>query len=233
MRTKQELQEILKKHNDYKDKKPFPHTLLKNLVPDEELHLVVNELDDFFAKTKNNGEVWRIRANEYSKKYGTSEIKMVGEKSGELFEFLFSEEFVNFLSELTGIKKLIADQSLKGGGFHLIGKEGFLKIHADFNYHPQLEMYRRVNLLLYLNENWDYGGGDLELWDKEMKNCVEKYPPLFNHCVVFNSSDYSYHGHPNPLICPGEVYRKSIAVYYYTKEKPEDTTKDFHSTIYK
>ena len=79
-------------------------------------------------------------------------------------------------------------------------------------------MDRRVNLLLYLNKNWlDSYGGCLELWDKEMTKCVKKIKPEFNTMVIFNTNDFSNHGHPDPLNCPINLSRKSIATYYFSK----------------
>ena len=43
--------------------------------------------------------------------------------------------------------------------------------------------------------------------------------PLLNRCVIFNTDYDSFHGHPEPMTCPKNVYRKSIALYYYTKSK--------------
>ena len=102
-------------------------------------------------------------------------------------------------------------------------KGGFLKVHSDFNLHPQLNLNRRLNLLLYLNKDWkEEWGGHLELWDKDMKSCKVKISPNFNKLVIFNTTDYSFHGHPNPLACPEDVTRKSLALYYYTNGRPSN-----------
>ncbi len=78
-------------------------------------------------------------------------------------------------------------------------------------------------MLLYLNSNWDEAwGGDLELWDPEMKHCEKKFAPIFNRLAVFSTTDTSFLGHPDPLLCPPDVRRKSIALYYYTAERPAD-----------
>lgn len=44
----------------------------------------------------------------------------------------------------------------------------------------------------------------------------------FNRTLVFLTTDYSYHGHPDPLDCPPGVTRKSVALYYYTNGRPDD-----------
>src|SRR5262245_10756455 len=100
---------------------------------------------------------------------------------------------------------------------HEIGPGGFLKIHADFRRHPTLPLERRLNLLCYLNEPWDPAwGGAVELWDRDLTDCVVSVPPRLGTAVVFETGATSYHGHPDSLTCPPSVARKSIALYYYT-----------------
>ena len=92
-------------------------------------------------------------------------------------------------------------------------------------------------MLIYLNKNWeDSYGGEFELWDKKMKNCVKRIPPNFNNVALFSTTSDSYHGHPNPLKCPKSRSRKSIALYYYTNGRPENEKISFledHSTIFR
>ena len=74
-----------------------------------------------------------------------------------------------------------------------------------------------MNLLIYLNVNWDEAwGGDLELWSQDMSQCRQNIAPLAGRCVIFNTTSTSFHGHPHPLGCPEGVTRKSVALYYYT-----------------
>ena len=133
---------------------------------------------------------------------------------------LNSEETVAALSTLTGIPNLIADDSLEGGGMHQSKAGGYLDVHADFTAHRQhTDWKRRVNLLLYLNEEWiDAWGGHLELWDSSMTRCVQRIAPVLNRCVIFTTDPTSYHGHPVPMTCPPHTSRRSLALYYYTRE---------------
>ena len=119
--------------------------------------------------------------------------------------------------ELTGIKGLIPDPYFEGGGLHETKRGGHLGVHADFNVHERLRLERRLNLLVYLNEDWadDYGG-QLELWNKDMSDCAVRVKPVFGRAVIFNTALDSFHGHPDPLACPADRSRRSIATYYYT-----------------
>jgi Rps23 Pro-64 3,4-dihydroxylase Tpa1-like proline 4-hydroxylase len=141
--------------------------------------------------------------------------------------------FMAFLEKLTGIAGLIPDPHLRGGGLHEIRRGGALGVHADFNFYKRLNLYRRLNLLVYLNENWtEAWGGDLELWDRQGKRCVRRISPIFNRAVVFDTSNLSYHGHPNPLQCPEERSRKSLALYYYTVDAPAEDDRTPHTTVF-
>ncbi|HEV3383297.1 MAG TPA: 2OG-Fe(II) oxygenase [Gemmata sp.] len=125
------------------------------------------------------------------------------------------------------------DPHYEGGGLHQIEPGGFLKIHADFNYHTRLRLDRRINLIVYLNKDWqeDYNG-HLELWDRNMTHCVHKILPAYNRCVVFSTTDWSYHGHPEKLTWPAGRTRKSLALYYYTNGRPEEEKSDAHGTLW-
>jgi hypothetical protein len=130
-----------------------------------------------------------------------------------------SYPMIRFLETLTGIVGLVPDPSYVGGGLHQILPGGTLAVHADFNYLEHVGLYRRLNLLLYLNKGWKESyGGHLEMWDASMSRCVKRILPIFNRCVIFNTLDTAHHGHPEPLACPREKTRKSLALYYYSRE---------------
>jgi len=122
------------------------------------------------------------------------------------------------MSRLTGIPDLLADPSLEGGGMHQTESGGFLNVHADFTmHHHQKQWHRRVNLILYLNPGWQKEwGGELEFWDRDMKRCVTKVAPNFNHAGIFNTDETSYHGYPEPIKFPEGTTRRSLALYFYT-----------------
>jgi Rps23 Pro-64 3,4-dihydroxylase Tpa1-like proline 4-hydroxylase len=150
--------------------------------------------------------------------------------------FLNSEPFLMFLQKLTGIEEtLMPDPYFVGGGFHEIKPGGYLKIHADFNRHNMTNLDRRINALVYLNEDWDESyGGHFELWDKDMTKCHKKVLPVFNTLAIFSTTDFSYHGHPDPLACPEGRSRKSLALYYYSNGRPQHEISDKdHSTVFK
>jgi Rps23 Pro-64 3,4-dihydroxylase Tpa1-like proline 4-hydroxylase len=148
---------------------------------------------------------------------------------------LNAEPFLKHVVTLTGIDGLIPDPYLGGAGMHCIPRGGKLGIHADFNVHPLMKLDRRLNLLIYLNTDWQESyGGHLELWDRAMQHCVQRILPIFNRTVLFLTDDFSFHGHPEPLTCPPDRVRKSIAMYYYTNGRPESELQNSgsHGTLF-
>jgi hypothetical protein len=150
------------------------------------------------------------------------------------FDLMAHPEFLSMLEGITGIKSVLADPSLVGGGLHQIVRGGFLDVHVDFNFHPETKLHRRMNLLVYMNKGWqpEYGG-QLELWDMKKDERIEDLAPDFNRAVLFETTEHSFHGHPRPLATPSNVTRKSLAVYYYTKEREQAAVAPEHNTLYR
>ena len=220
--------------NKFEQNEPFSHILLEDFFKKDFLQEILDEFPDL--EKKNDSMEFNTKSDK--KKFATNVEFEYPEKISNFLSFLNSFKFITFLQKLTGIKEsLVPDPYFFGGGLHQIKRGGFLKVHADFNYHPQMKLDRRLNLLIYLNKEWkDEYGGFLELWDKNMKNCVKKLSPRFNNIVVFNTNDYSFHGHPDPLNCPENISRKSIALYYYSNGRPSKEINPnlrYHNTIYK
>ncbi len=152
-----------------------------------------------------------------------------------LVEVLNAAPFLRLLARITDIQGLIPDPYFYGGGMHQIQPGGKLAIHADYNLHPVMNVERRLNLLVYLNEGWEESwGGHLELWDREMGASRHRIAPIFNRLVLFRTDSTSYHGHPDPLACPPGRARRSVALYYYThsREGAGPATRG-HSTLFR
>ncbi len=211
---------------------PFPNISFEDFFNPVVLDSILDEFPDLEGK--------------YDIKYQTpNEIKLAsrgerrfGPVSKAFTHFLNSEPFLQFLQELTSIEEtLMPDPYFEGGGFHQTKPGGFLKIHADFNKHRQTGLDRRLNVLVYLNKDWkDEYGGHFELWNRDMTKCVSKIPPRFNTMALFTTTDFSYHGLPNPLTCPPDRSRKSLALYYYTNGRPASEINkglEDHNTLFR
>ena len=196
----------------FRANQPFPHIHLREFLD----ATVAEEMVNQFPGLKT--DAWTKYKHQNENKLGLTKRSLFPHLLGEVVDELNSPEFVTWLSQVTGIEGLLADDLLEGGGLHQSGPGGFLNVHTDFSMHHYHKQWRRrVNLILYLNPGWcEEWGGAIELWDREVKQCVAKVPPLFNDALIFQTSDLSYHGFPEPLRCPEGQSRKSMALYYYT-----------------
>lgn len=211
----------------YEAADPFPHVVMDDVFPERFLENVLAEFPGPDAID------WKRFSDGTGRKLATRDESQLGPWTLALLHQLNSSRFLRVLEALTGIVGLIPDPHLEGGGLHQIERGGYLKIHADFNKHERLRLDRRLNLLIYLNKDWNEDfGGHLELWTPQMDRCARKVLPIFNRCVVFSTTDCSYHGHPEPLACLESRTRKSIALYYYTNGRPEREMSRPHSTLY-
>jgi 2OG-Fe(II) oxygenase superfamily len=181
---------------------PYPHIVIDNFLP---ASLAAAILRNFPVATVATRQILPVECNDYVRR---------------VFGFLNSAAMLAFLESLTGIEGLISDPYFEGGGFHEISRGGKLGLRTDFRAHRNPQLSRRLNLLIYLNKNWEeHYRGHLELWDRSAKHKVHSIAPLFNRCVVFSTTQDSYHGHPDPLNVPANRTRKSMALYYYTASK--------------
>ena len=221
------LQRGLDLRQAYAEAAPFPHIVLDDFFPEG---VVAAALEEFPAARDAD---WQSFESGQERKLASNNERALSPTARRIIWEMNSQVFLEFLENLTGISDLIPDPKLSGGGMHQIERGGKLGVHVDFNRHVEFGLDRRLNVLLYLNREWreDYGG-HLELWDQDMKSCVQRVAPVFNRLVVFSTTDTSWHGHPDPLACPEEVTRKSLALYYYTNGRPELERSDEHTTVF-
>jgi hypothetical protein len=167
------------------------------------------------------------------KKVQLTDSSSFAEPIAELNRTLASPEFLDLLADVFGMPNILADEALVGGGIHQTGPRGHLDVHVDFNYIEERKLHRRLNILIYFNEGWQPDwGGNIELWDEEVKVCHHSFSPVFNRCVVFETSEISYHG-VTAVRCPEDRTRRSFAAYYYTREAPPNWDGQAHSTSFK
>jgi Rps23 Pro-64 3,4-dihydroxylase Tpa1-like proline 4-hydroxylase len=212
----------------YRSAWPFPHAVIDDLIPAE----VARACHEEFAQASR--EHWQLYTDAgNTRKLELSDETRMGPVSRHLVAQFNGRVMIEFLEELTGIRGLVGDPHLVGGGLHELGPGGFLRVHADFNIHPLLALDRRLNLLLYLNEDWDESwGGELELWDAEMAGRADPVIPVLGRAVIFNVTDTSFHGNPNVVSCPPDRARRSLAFYYYSNGRPDAERSEAHSTLY-
>lgn len=205
-------------HNIKFDDNPFDHWIIEDFLDIQDAKDVSKEFIDY----ESTEDIVRYKG-------------WIGEKSTcnswnrfpaltyKIFSNLLSLDFVSHLSAVTGVTPLYPDIGLHGGGWHMSGKGGSLAMHLDYSIHPKLKLQRKLNLILYLEQDYNpEWGGSLQLWshDKEKSkplNKIKEVEPLFNRAILFDTTQKSWHGFPDPINPPEGKLRKSFAVYYLTE----------------
>jgi Rps23 Pro-64 3,4-dihydroxylase Tpa1-like proline 4-hydroxylase len=226
-RLKDRLPEI---KAQYQSKNPFKYIMFEGFFfPDkaEEIHTNYPEIE----YGKWDGTTYVDQKNKFQQTRFAE-----GSIMDRVFKELNSAGFLDWLQQLTDFEEEVTgDGELFGGGLHQSINGAFLNVHVDYNIHPKTKYHRRLNVLVYMNKDWraEYEG-QLELWDLSQgkKELLGKYAPEFNRCVIFETNEVSFHGHPKPLRTPQGINRKSIATYYYTRTRPENEISGEHNTLY-
>jgi len=215
---------------DYCFSEPYPHIIFDNFLPQPLIDEILKNFPN--ENSSANDVVFKSGYGGHNKRQihpisCSARVRM-------FFDFFNSPPFLQFLEGLTTIPAIIPDPYFSGGGFHEISEGGKLGIHADFRINEQLNLNRRLNVLIYLNPNWNIEyGGNLEIWDSGMSNMVKSIAPILNRCVIFSTDEKSFHGHPDPLTTTDGITRKSLALYYYTASTKIYEELPLHSTMYK
>lgn len=201
---------------------PFYHHVIDDFLNQEKATKISQEFPEY------NSDFWFFYNNPLENKKACNNWYAFGSETYKTLSYLNSSKFIEKLQDITGIKKLYPDIGLHGGGLHIHGRGGKLNIHLDYSIHPKLQLQRKLNLIIYLSENWncEWGGG-LEFWSHNQetnkpKERVVTIDNVFNRAILFDTTQNSWHGFPNPITCPEGTYRKSLAVYYLT-DPPEGT----------
>ena len=255
------LADIASRYGDaYRIASPFPHIVLDNLFDTHALRKCVDEFPHRDVAILPGWGEWFHYPNQYKKRHLNNEALM-GPGCRSILHFMKSSVFVSFLEEITDISGILPDAHYYDGGLHQTPARGMLGVHTDFNLIPTMGLWRRVSILLYLNEepgwytssehiiecsdsdstcesappteNPLYQGGDLELWNANITKTIASVPPLFNRLVIFTNSNISFHGHPRPLQAPSDVSRKSLVLYFYTTKSGYSVDPEPVITIFK
>jgi hypothetical protein len=193
---------------------PYTHYVIDNFLNEEQALELSNEFMDY------NSPNWFVYDNPLEIKKTCNNFYFFPPKTYQFFQFLNSPQFLNAITDITGIKDLLPDVGLHGAGWHIQGQGSKLNVHLDYSIHPKLKLQRKLNLIYYLTPNWDNNwGGNLELWShddekNQPKNLVKTVYNKFNRVILFDTSQNSWHGFSKPMTCPDNIYRKSIAMYY-------------------
>ena len=196
---------------------PFPHIIIDDFLPNS----LAKELSKEFPPYDD--DVWFKYNNRIEHKKLLSDWREFPSSTYQIFSFLNSKWMLDTLSNLTNTH-LIPDHGLHGGGWHIHSNGGKLNPHLDYSTHPRLNYQRKLNLIIYLSDDWNKRyGGDFGLWDQHptelrSNNLIKEIDIKFNRAVLFDTTQQSWHGLSKKVKCPKDVYRKSLAIYYLTEQ---------------
>ncbi len=215
----------------FRERDPFRHIVIDDFLSADACADLLTQFPPFERGNARN------EAGELGAKSTVEKIRNLGPAYAALDDLIQTREFLDLIGRITGIPNLLYDPWYFGGGTHENRAGQDLDPHVDFNRHPVERWHRRLNLIVYLNQEWhDAWGGSLELHTdpRAADDRVTTITPLYNRAVIFETTEWSWHGF-NRIALPEDkraLSRKSIALYFYTTERPQDELADTHSTIY-
>ncbi|GAB4544231.1 MAG: hypothetical protein Tsb0014_38220 [Pleurocapsa sp.] len=191
--------------------KPYPHLIIDNLFTPEILDRLLEE----FPKPQERD--WLVWDTAHELKTTSRGIDGLSLFTQMFCLWLNSRDVVSTIESIVGIKNLVGDPTFHGAGLHEMYRDGWLEMHADYTRHFTLPLMRRINLLIYLNRDWNPSwGGELVLQNPQDPNSRVSYPPYFNRTIIFPTTAKTFHGAPTPLSCPLDRSRKLLSIYYWT-----------------
>ncbi len=217
---------------EFERARPFPHVVIDHFLASALCDALRAEFPAFDARAARN------ETGATGRKAVVSQLPALGPAYRAFDAAMRSSEFLDWTGQVTGIPRLVYDPDYVGGGTHenLTGQD--LDFHVDFNFHPSRPLHRRLNLIVFLNPHWDESwGGCLELrqdpWAEE-EAASRKVVPILNRAVIFATTETSWHGFARIRLPEGDeaLSRRSIAVYFYTKDRPPEQTAPSHGTVY-
>lgn len=188
--------------------KPFEHIVIDEFLKNE----YAEEIFKLFPKIDST---WHEYKNPIEVKYAFDNINSLPVDLKNYFYYLSTPEIINIIRKITNFDNLEYDEYLHGAGVHLHPRFGRLNIHLDYEKHPYSGKERRLNIILFMSKDWDVNwNGANELWNSDITKCIAKTDIKFNRAILFKTNDISWHGLPDKIQCPENIFRKSLAYYY-------------------
>jgi Rps23 Pro-64 3,4-dihydroxylase Tpa1-like proline 4-hydroxylase len=187
---------------------PFENVVIDNFLEE-------NYIEKLYNTFPNSYDNWYKYENPIEVKYAYDNINELDEPLKNYFYYLSSKKIIDLFKKITGIEDLEYDEYLHGAGLHCHPRYGRLNIHLDYEKHPYSGKERRINVILFLSKDWkEEWNGSNELWNKDVSKCIKRTDVKFNRAIIFKTNDISWHGISQKIMCPNNIFRKSLAYYY-------------------
>jgi Rps23 Pro-64 3,4-dihydroxylase Tpa1-like proline 4-hydroxylase len=207
--------------DDYKNALPFEHIVIDDFLNQEYAETLYKAFPD-------NHENWHVYNNPIEVKFTFDDINSLDTPLKNYFYYLSTNILTDLFRQITDIHDLCHDEYLHGAGLHSHPRYGRLNMHLDYEKHPHTGKERRLNVIYFLSKNWEPSwNGQNQLWDSNMTQCVTKTDVKFNRAIIFKTNDVSWHGLPDKILCPPNIYRKTLAFYYVSPMTKIKQEKDY------
>ena len=231
------ISSFLERYNDYESLNkgfisniPFPNLEIPDFLDSESVLSMKNEITDSYRKHNNLLKNFTRNGSHMVELCEAGDICPIAHN---LIGDLHSKYFVNWLERVTGIDGLIPDPWLIGASYMRCYRGDSLQVHSDFNWNEKLKLHRKLTLVIYLNPEWEESwNGDIQLWDKDRKECVTKYYPSNGNMVIWQHEKSAFHGHPNHLNCPEHITRDGFRLFYYVSDATHKEDDPPHRSLY-
>jgi Rps23 Pro-64 3,4-dihydroxylase Tpa1-like proline 4-hydroxylase len=197
------------------------HFVVDDLLPDA----VRNQI---FAAFPRDGDGFFSRDSFREKKRTSADLGAYDPILTDITYAIQDIRVVRMIEELTGFDRIEPDPKLYAGGLSMMFKGDFLNPHIDNSHDGERRRYRRLNLLYYVSPDWNIAnGGNLELWDDDIRNNVTLISAA-NRLVVMETNRHSWHS-VSPIV--SDVPRCCVSNYYFSAVSPDESDY-FHVTSF-
>ena len=213
-------------YDEYAVSMPVPHKHFKDFLPEEFAHRMYVE-----AQTTPD-HLWTTfeRAGSYMQECVKLEHMPV---ATEFVNAMHSKLGHEWLSEITGIRNILGDPYIVGGGYSKSWKGHSLKVHSDFNWNDKLRLHRAASLIIYLTPGWEpEWKGQLQFWDNNKSHVVKQFECEYNSALLWDYHRRGFHGYPDPIDCPEDVHRTTFRLFFYYSDSEYKETDKPHRSLY-
>ena len=227
------LANVPKFQSEFRSGQPFKNVVIDNFLSPDFAKSLLEQFPRVADPSKLRNEFGGINP-----KASVDDVAGIGGAYTLIDSYIQTDEFLTLMSEITGIPNLLYDPWYFGAGTHENFHSAGLDPHIDFNIHPKTNWHRRINAIVYLNENWDpKWGGDIgfhtDPWNLSGDKRVS-FEPQLNRCVIFETTEKSWHS-VEPVNQPEDQRdqsRKSFTIYLYTESREGEEIAPPHGTVY-
>lgn len=214
-------QNIQSLQEEYSKAQPFEHIIVDDFLDPIYAEKICQQFPDV-------NDTWHEYKNPIEVKYTYDNINELNVEIKNYFYYLSHPEMIQIMQKITNINDLEIDEYLHGAGLHTHPRYGRLNIHLDYEKHPYSCKERRLNIILFISKNWntEWNGAN-ELWNHDVSRCIKKTHVKFNRAIIFKTNDISWHGVPDKILCPENIFRKSLAYYYVSPLNTQKNENDY------